>query len=160
MDTPTESINPIETLCSTAENVSDNHNHTFNIIYSKHVIKLPTPAIQIPLIDNISVVHSRLPNPPMSSSNIEAWFTTMDFRFIASGIMSDEQKATTVLSALQPNVITQLIVAISECYPVTGTRSSKPKFQNILHRANVGDSILYSEKCYQKINVHPNYIAK
>lgn len=57
---------------------------------------------------NIAVVYARLPVPQMSSCNIEAWFTTMDFWFTASGINTDRQKTATILAALDPNVISQL----------------------------------------------------
>ncbi|XP_017487668.1 PREDICTED: uncharacterized protein LOC108376018 [Rhagoletis zephyria] len=44
----------------------------------------------------------------MPSNNIEAWFTSMDFWFTASGITSDKQQAETVFAALDPTVIGQL----------------------------------------------------
>lgn len=62
---------------------------------------------------NVAVVYARLPLPQLSSSNIESWFTTMDFWFTASGITSDKQKAATVLAALDPSVIAQLPDVIS-----------------------------------------------
>lgn len=62
---------------------------------------------------NVSVVYARLPVPQMSNTNIEAWFTTMDFWFTASGIGADKQKMATVLAALDPNVIAQLADVIA-----------------------------------------------
>lgn len=62
---------------------------------------------------SVAVVYARLPLPQLSSSNIESWFTTMDFWFTASGITSDKQKAATVLAALDPSVIAQLPDVIS-----------------------------------------------
>lgn len=62
---------------------------------------------------NVSVVYARLPVPQMCNTNIEAWFTTMDFWFTASGITVDRQKTATVLAALNPNVISQLADVIS-----------------------------------------------
>lgn len=58
--------------------------------------------------NTVAVVYARLPVPPMSNTNIEAWFTTMDFWFTASGITTDKQKTATILAALDPNVIAQL----------------------------------------------------
>lgn len=57
---------------------------------------------------NVSVVYARLPVPQMTSCNIEAWFTTMDFWFTASGITADRQKTATILAALDPSIIAQL----------------------------------------------------
>lgn len=54
---------------------------------------------------NIAVVYARLPVPQMSSCNIEACFTTMDFWLTASGITTDRQKTTTILAALDPSNI-------------------------------------------------------
>lgn len=62
---------------------------------------------------SVSAVYARLPFPQMCNTNIEAWFTTMDFWFTASGITSDKQKAATVLAALSPNVISQLTEVIA-----------------------------------------------
>lgn len=70
-----------------------------------------------PASSNIAVVYARLPLPHMSSSNIESWFTTMDFWFTASGISSDKQKTATVLAALDPSVIAQLTDVISSMPP-------------------------------------------
>ncbi|XP_061398806.1 uncharacterized protein LOC133334506 [Musca vetustissima] len=67
---------------------------------------------------SVSAVYARLPFPQMCNSNIEAWFVTMDFWFTASGIISDKQKAATVLTALSPNVISQLTEVIA-AIPVT-----------------------------------------
>ena len=66
-----------------------------------------------PQPDNISVIYARLPIPQMSHTNIEAWFTTMDFWFTASGIVADKQKTATILAALNPNVISQLADVIA-----------------------------------------------
>lgn len=62
---------------------------------------------------NVSVVYARLPVPQMTNTNIEAWFTTMEFWFTASGITADRQKMATVLAALSPNVISQLTDVIA-----------------------------------------------
>lgn len=69
------------------------------------------------LMGNISAVYARLPVPQMTNSNIEAWFTTMDFWFTASGIVADKQKTATVLAALNPNVISQLADVIASMPP-------------------------------------------
>ncbi|XP_067619883.1 uncharacterized protein [Eurosta solidaginis] len=61
-----------------------------------------------------AVIYARLPVPAMSSSNIEAWFTSMDFWFTASGIRSDKQKAATVFAALDPTVVSQLAQVIAD----------------------------------------------
>ena len=66
-----------------------------------------------PLTDNISVIYARLSVPQMSHTYIEAWFTTMDFWFTASGIVADKQKTATILAALNPNVISQLADVIA-----------------------------------------------
>lgn len=63
---------------------------------------------------NVAVVYARLPLPPIASSNIESWFTTMDFWFSASGITADKQKMATVLAAMDPNVISQLTDVIAD----------------------------------------------
>lgn len=68
---------------------------------------------QVPPVGNVSVVYARLPVPQMSNTNIEAWFTTMDFWFTASGIAADKQKTATILAALDPNVISQLANVIA-----------------------------------------------
>lgn len=60
-----------------------------------------------------AAVYARLPIPTMSSNNIEAWFTSMDFWFTASGITSDKQKVATVFAALDPTVIGQLSEVIA-----------------------------------------------
>ncbi|XP_017481737.1 PREDICTED: uncharacterized protein LOC108370838 [Rhagoletis zephyria] len=65
-------------------------------------------AATVPPANTIAVVYARLPIPPMSSTNIEAWFTSMDFWFAASGITAEKQKTATVLAALDPNVLAQL----------------------------------------------------
>lgn len=62
---------------------------------------------------NVSAVYARLPVPQVSNTNIEAWFTTMDFWFTASGIVADKQKTATILAALDPNVISQLADVIA-----------------------------------------------
>lgn len=62
---------------------------------------------------NVALVYARLPVPQMSNTNIEAWFTTMDFWFTASGIVADKQKTATILAALDPNVISQLADVIA-----------------------------------------------
>ena len=62
---------------------------------------------------NISVIYSRLPVPPMSSANIDAWFISMDIWFTASGIIADKQKTATILAALDRNVIAQLADVIA-----------------------------------------------
>lgn len=67
-----------------------------------------------PAAANVSVVYARLPLPQMASSNIESWFTTMDFWFTASGITTDKQKTATILAALDPSVISQLSEIIAE----------------------------------------------
>lgn len=72
------------------------------------------PRPESPAAANVSVVYARLPLPQMASSNIESWFTTMDFWFTASGISSDKQKTATVLAALDPGVISQLSEVIAE----------------------------------------------
>lgn len=64
-------------------------------------------------VGNVSAVYARLPVPQMSNSNIEAWFTTMDFWFTASGIVADKQKTATILAALDPNIISQLADVIA-----------------------------------------------
>ncbi|XP_017471481.1 PREDICTED: uncharacterized protein LOC108362847 [Rhagoletis zephyria] len=61
----------------------------------------------------VAAVYARLPVPPMASANIEAWFTTMDFWFTASGINTDKQKTATVLATLDPNLVGQLLVIAS-----------------------------------------------
>lgn len=68
----------------------------------------PPPEITPAPTNAVSVVYAGLSVPPMHSTNIEAWFTTMDFWFAASGITTDKQKTATVLAALDPNVIGQL----------------------------------------------------
>lgn len=47
-------------------------------------------AIQSMSMEKLSVVYTRLTIPPMSSDNIEAWFTAVDFWFIAGEIMPDK----------------------------------------------------------------------
>ncbi|XP_075155997.1 uncharacterized protein LOC142229322 [Haematobia irritans] len=64
-------------------------------------------------VGNVSVLYARLPVPQMSNTNIEAWFTTMDFWFTASGIVADKQKTATVLAALDPNTVSQLADVIA-----------------------------------------------
>ena len=51
----------------------------------------------------MAAVFARLPIPPIPSANIEAWFTTMDFWFIASVITGERQKVATVIATLDPN---------------------------------------------------------
>ncbi|XP_065356495.1 uncharacterized protein LOC135950899 [Calliphora vicina] len=72
------------------------------------------PRAESPASANVAVVYARLPLPQMASSNVESWFTTMDFWFTASGISSDKQKTATVLAALDPSVISQLSEVIAE----------------------------------------------
>ncbi|XP_017472372.1 PREDICTED: uncharacterized protein LOC108363507 [Rhagoletis zephyria] len=45
-----------------------------------------------PAADTVAVVYARLPVPTISSTNIEAWLTTMDFWFTASGITTAKEK--------------------------------------------------------------------
>lgn len=66
---------------------------------------------------NVSAIYARLPVPPMSSNNIDAWFISMDFWFTASGIVADKQKTATILAALDPNVIAQLADVIASMPP-------------------------------------------
>lgn len=73
----------------------------------------PASSGSAPAASSVAVVYARLPLPQMSCSNIESWFTTMDFWFTASGISSDKQKTATVLAALDPSVIAQLMDVIS-----------------------------------------------
>lgn len=73
----------------------------------------PAQANPTPAANNVAIVYARLPLPQLASSNIESWFTTMDFWFTASGITSDRQKAATILAALDPSVIAQLTDVIS-----------------------------------------------
>ncbi|XP_036347621.1 uncharacterized protein LOC118757000 [Rhagoletis pomonella] len=68
----------------------------------------PKPEETMAPPNSIAVVYARLPIPPMASTNIEAWFTSMEFWFTASGITADKQKTATVLAALDPNVLSQL----------------------------------------------------
>ena len=65
------------------------------------------------VVGNVATVYARLPIPQMCNTNIEAWFTTMDFWFTASGISADKQKTATILAALDPNVISQLADVIA-----------------------------------------------
>ena len=106
-----------------------------------------------PQPDNISVIHARLPIPQMSHTNIEAWFTTMDFWFTASGIVADKQKTATILAALNPNVISQLADVIasmpqSDIYEYTKTKIIAHFLNRLLSEMPLGDkrlSELYHE---------------
>ena len=113
-----------------------------------------------PQPDNISVIHARLPIPQMSHTNIEAWFTTMDFWFTASGIVADKQKTATILAALNPDVISQLTDVIasmpqSDRYEYTKARiiahfadSEQRRLNRLLSEMPLGDkrpSELYHE---------------
>ena len=79
--------------------------------------QLPEPAASNQQIDEtrpvVAAVYARLPVPPVPSSNIEAWFTTMDFWFVACGITAEKQKVATVIAALDPNVVCQLCDVIA-----------------------------------------------
>ena len=106
-----------------------------------------------PQPDNISVIYARLPIPQMSHTNIEAWFTTMDFWFTASDIVADKQKTATILAALNPNVISQLADVIasmpqSDIYEYTKTKIIAHFLNRLLSEMPLGDkrlSELYHE---------------
>lgn len=63
--------------------------------------------------------YPRLPMPAVTNTNIEAWFITMDFWFTACGINDDHQRFATVLAAMDPNVVAQLIEVVREA-PLNG----------------------------------------
>ena len=106
-----------------------------------------------PQPDNISVIYARLPIPQMYHTNIEAWFTTMDFWLTASGIVADKQKTATILAALNPNVISQLADVIasmpqSDIYEYTKTKIIAHFLNRLLSEMPLGDkrlSELYHE---------------
>lgn len=54
------------------------------------------------------VYYARMPMPTVTNTNIEAWFTSMDYWFDASGIFSERQRSSTILAAIDPNVLSQL----------------------------------------------------
>lgn len=71
--------------------------------------------------------YARVPMPVVSNTNIEAWFTSMDFWFTASGIFDDTQRHATVLAAIDPNVLTQLMDALCETPQVGKYEFAKTK---------------------------------
>lgn len=73
----------------------------------------PPPAEPIG-IQNAHVTYARVRMPTVTNTNIEAWFTSMDYWFIASGITADQQRFSTILAAIDPNVLAQLTDAIRE----------------------------------------------
>ena len=86
------------------------------------------------VVGNVATVYARLPIPKMCNTNIEAWFTTMDFWFTASGISADKQKTATILAALDPNVISQLADVIAAM--PTSDRYDYVKQRNVHHFAD------------------------
>lgn len=65
------------------------------------------------------VIYARLPMPTVTNTNIEAWFTSMEYWFDASGITADRQRFSTILAAIDPNVLAQLMEILRE-EPVLG----------------------------------------
>lgn len=55
--------------------------------------------------------------PTISNTNIEAWFSSMDYWFSASGIFDDGQRSDTILASIDPNVLVQLQESMREAPP-------------------------------------------
>lgn len=53
-------------------------------------------------------VFERMPMPAETNTNIESWFTSMEYWFDTTGIFLEQQRCATVLAAIDPNVLTQL----------------------------------------------------
>lgn len=63
---------------------------------------------------NGRIMYARLPMPTVTNTNIEAWFTSMEYWFDASGITADRQRFSTILAAIDPNVLAQLTDVLRE----------------------------------------------
>lgn len=74
------------------------------------------PPVSIPPQQNANIhtVFARLPMPTVTNTNIEAWFISMEYWFIASGITADRQQFSTVLAAIDPNLLVQLTEILRE----------------------------------------------
>lgn len=106
------------------------------------------------------MIYARLPMPTVLNTNIEAWFTSMEYWFTASGINADRQRFATILAAIDPNVLAQLNEILRE-EPVVGkyefikqkliahyAESEQRKLNRLLSEMPLGDkrpSELYHE---------------